>query len=288
MDTEYFKLTTDRAAALATMVQALESDDSWIEQIRQKMLRELPKELLPPDDDSWAASMQESFASLRSAAEALDLTAYMSTQRERIGEMATAGLPLRIIARATSDLRDPVVEHLRKSISDVNEQRAAVDALDYVLRESLIVSGEVYAAEREDKVEDEFRNLIRRLSTPVIQVWDEIQVLPLIGVIDSTRARQMTEQLLERIVDAQARVVIMDITGVPTVDTAVADHILKTAKAAGLVGARAILVGISPQVAQTLVRLGVSLGDVETYADMRSGLEHALRSLGYVVERRAI
>jgi anti-anti-sigma regulatory factor len=288
MDAEYFKLTADRAAALKTMVGALESDDSWIDAIRQEMVRELPKELLPPDDEAWAESMQESFARLRTAADSLDLSAYLSAQRERIGEMAAAGLPLRTIARATSDLRDPVVEHLRRSISDVNGQRAAVDALDYILRESLIVSGEVYAAEREDKVEDEFRNLIRRLSTPVIQVWDEIQVLPLIGVIDSTRARQMTEQLLERIVSDQARVVIMDITGVPTVDTAVADHILKTAKAAGLVGARAILVGISPQVAQTLVRLGVSLGDVETYADMRSGLEHALRSLGYVVERRAV
>lgn len=288
METEYFQLTADRAAALKTMVEALESDDSWIDAIRQKMMRELPKELLPPDDEAWAASMQESFATLHSAADALDLAAYMSAQRDRISEMAAAGLPLRIIARATSDLRDPIVKHLRMSISDLGEQRAAVDALDYILRESLIVSGEVYAAEREDKVEDEFRNLIRRLSTPVIQVWDEIQVLPLIGVIDSTRARQMTEQLLERIVSDQARVVIMDITGVPTVDTAVADHILKTAKAAGLVGARAILVGISPQVAQTLVRLGVSLGDVETYADMQSGLEHALRSLGYVVERRAV
>lgn len=288
MDHEHFELSADRAAALEVMVAALEADDSWVEAIRQQMLRDLPKELLPPEDESWGASLQESFAGLRSAATSRNLSAYFAVQRESIGAMAAAGLPLRVIARATSDLRDPIVDHLRTSVSDVTDQRAAVDVLDYILRESLIVSGEVYAAEREDKVEDEFRHLIRRLSTPVIQVWDEIQVLPLIGVIDSTRARQMTEQLLERIVEAQARVVIMDITGVPTVDTAVADHILKTAKAAGLVGAKAILVGISPQVAQTLVTLGVSLGNVETYADMRSGLEHALRSLGYAIERRAI
>jgi rsbT co-antagonist protein RsbR len=252
------------------------------------MRSDLPLELVPTDEAEWADSTRESFERLLAGAEDRDLTAYFRTQRERIAEMAAADLPLRTIARATSDLRDPIAAHFRTVIADVADQRTAVDALDYLLRESLIIAGEVYATEREDKVEDEFRGLIRRLSTPVIQVWDEIQVLPLIGVIDSTRAKQMTEQLLERIVEEQARVVIIDITGVPTVDSAVADHLLRTAKAAGLVGARAILVGISPQVAQTLVRLGVSLGDVETYSDMRSGLEHALRLLGYVIERRVV
>ena len=288
MESQPFKLSAERAAALEILVEALRTDDGWLASIRSAMSQGLPKELVPADDDEWDASMRESFEGLLVGAGDRDLTPYFAAQRERVTEMAAAGLPLRTIARATSDLRDPIVEHLRRTVTDVSDQRSAVDALDYLLRESLIISGEVYAAEREDKVGDEFRGLIRRLSTPVIQVWDEVQVLPLIGVIDSTRAQQMTEQLLERIVDGQARVVIIDITGVPTVDTAVADHLLKTAKAAGLVGAKAILVGISPQVAQTLVRLGVSLAEIETYADMRSGLEHALRSLGYVIERRDV
>ena len=179
-----------------------------------------------------------------------------------------------------------MVRHVRRLVTDREQQRDAVDAFDLLLLESTIIAGEVYATEREDQVQDEYRQVVRRLSTPVIQVWDEVLVLPLIGVIDSSRAQQMTERLLERIVDLQARVVIMDITGVPTVDTAVADHLIKTTRAAGLVGAKAILVGISPQVAQTLVRLGVSLGDIETYADLHSGLANALRSLGYVVPRQ--
>lgn len=286
MDSEPFTLTEDRAAGVRILAGALRADESWLGPVRIALAASLPPEVNPANDAEWEESIRESFETLLGGAESRDLTLHFGAQRDQIVEMAAADLPLRSITRATSDVRDPIAHHLRTVIDDVTDQRAAVDALDFLLRESLIIAGEVYATEREDKVEDEFRALIRRLSTPVIQVWDQIQVLPLIGVIDSTRAKQMTERLLERIVEAQARVVIIDITGVPTVDTAVADHLLKTAKAAGLVGARAVLVGISPQVAQTLVRLGVSLGEVETYADMRSGLEHALRSLGYVIERR--
>lgn len=288
MEPSPFTLTDERAAALGRLVDVLRADDSWLGLLRESMFAELPAEVMPADDDEWAATMHERLKRLQDAAEVRDMTAYLAEQRARITEMAAAGVPLHTIARATSDMRDPIAAHLRNVIPDVDGQRDAVDALDYMVRQSLISAGEVYAKGREEEVEDEFRGLVRRLSTPVIQVWDEIQVLPLIGTIDSERARQMTEQLLERIVDQQARVVIIDITGVPTVDTAVADHILKTAKAAGLVGARAILVGISPQVAQTLVRLGVSLDQIETYSDMRTGLERALQALGYTVERRTV
>ncbi|MGH3649754.1 MAG: STAS domain-containing protein, partial [Acidimicrobiia bacterium] len=149
----------------------------------------------------------------------------------------------------------------------------------------LLAAGSTYAGMREDSVESEYQTVIRRLSTPVITVWDEVLVMPLVGVVDSTRAQQMMEQLLQRIAAETARFVILDITGVPTVDTAVAEHLLKTTKASRLVGAEALLVGISPKVAQTLVRLGVSLSEVATYPDLRSGLDHALRSLGYEMRR---
>lgn len=287
METSQSKLTDQQVDGFRVLVKGLQEDQSWLQTVRAIMERELPQELLP-DEEEWAATLQERFSQLLWAADNRDLGVYLAQQRQQTTEMAEAGLPLRAITRGTSDLRQPIIDHIRQVVDDLDEQRAAVDALDHMLMESLVIAGEVYAAEREDKVEDEFRHMIRRLSTPVIDVWHEIQILPLIGVIDSTRAQQMTEQLLERIVEQQARVVIIDITGVPTVDTAVADHLLKTTHAASLVGARAILVGISPQVAQTLVRLGVSLGDVETYADLRSGLERALASLGYSIERKAI
>lgn len=287
MESQRSKLNDQQVEGLRVLVKGLQEDQSWLETVRATMVRDMPEELLP-DEAEWAATLEQRFAQLLWAADNRDLGVYLAQQRQQTSEMAEAGMPLRAIATATSDLRQPIADHIRRVVDDTEDQKAAVDALDHMLMESLVIAGEVYAAEREDKVEDEFRHMIRRLSTPVIDVWHEIQVLPLIGVIDSTRAQQMTEQLLERIVKRQARVVIIDITGVPTVDTAVADHLLKTTHAASLVGARAILVGISPQVAQTLVRLGVSLGDVETYADLRSGLEHALASLGYSIERKAV
>ena len=287
MATSRATLTDQLVDGFRILVQALQEDQSWLQTVRAIMERELPQELLP-DETEWAATLQESFSQLLWAADNRDLGVYLAQQRQQTSDMAESGLPLRAITRGTSDLRQPITDHIRQVVDDLDDQRTAIDALDHMLMESLVIAGEVYAAEREDKVEDEFRHMIRRLSTPVIDVWHEIQILPLIGVIDSSRAQQMTEQLLERIVEQQARVVIIDITGVPTVDTAVADHLLKTTRAASLVGARAILVGISPQVAQTLVRLGVSLGDVETYADLRSGLERALASLGYSIERQAI
>ena len=110
--------------------------------------------------------------------------------------------------------------------------------------------------------------------------------MPLIGVLDSGRAQQMMEQLLEAVAAKEARYIIIDITGVPTVDTGVADHLIKTTKAAGLVGTKTLLVGISPRVAQTLVRLGVSLGDVVTFTDLRSGLAYALEALDFEVKKR--
>jgi anti-anti-sigma regulatory factor len=287
METQQLTLTEEQAHGLRALVDVLARNDSWM----TVLTRVLPAGLnddFPVDltGKDWKASLAERFGELSRAADRRDLSSYFSAQRERNAEMAAAGLSLRTITQATTSLRDPLVRILRSELSDREEEMAAVDMLDFILMETVITAGEVYATQRQDDVEDEYRQLVRRLSTPVIEVWDGIQILPLVGVIDSTRAQQMTEQLLDRIVERQARMVIVDITGVPTVDTAVADHLMKTVRAASLVGARAILVGISPQVAQTLVRLGLSLGDVETFADLRSGLERALQVLGHVVEKR--
>jgi rsbT co-antagonist protein RsbR len=116
---------------------------------------------------------------------------------------------------------------------------------------------------------------ILELSTPVIQVWDEILVLPLIGTIDTARAQQIMENLLEAVVRARAAMVIIDVTGVPLVDTKVADHLLKTIDATRLLGADAVLTGVSPLNAQTLVRLGVDLGRITTRSSLQAGLKLA-------------
>jgi rsbT co-antagonist protein RsbR len=116
---------------------------------------------------------------------------------------------------------------------------------------------------------------ILELSTPVIQVWDDILVLPLVGTIDTARAQQIMESLLESVVQRRAAVVILDVTGVPVVDTKVANHLIKTIDAARLLGAEALLTGVSPTNAQTLVRLGVDLTSITTRSSLQAGLRRA-------------
>jgi rsbT co-antagonist protein RsbR len=116
---------------------------------------------------------------------------------------------------------------------------------------------------------------IRELSTPVIQIWDDILVLPLIGTVDTQRAQQVIENLLDSIVKTQASVAIMDITGVPVVDTMVANHLLSTINAAKMLGAEVIVTGVSPNNAQTLVKLGVDLTTITTKGSLQAGLKLA-------------
>jgi rsbT co-antagonist protein RsbR len=124
---------------------------------------------------------------------------------------------------------------------------------------------------------------IRELSTPVIRVHHRILLLPLVGTVDSHRAGQIMETLLLRVVDEQARAVIVDIAGVPTVDTLVADHLLKTTEAVRLLGAETILTGISAQIARTIVQLGVDISAMHTRARLADGIELALALLGRAI-----
>jgi len=125
------------------------------------------------------------------------------------------------------------------------------------------------------------------LSTPVVQLWDGVLALPLIGTLDSARTQVVMETLLQEIVAKGAGLAIIDITGVPTVDTLVAQHLLKTIAAARLMGAECILSGIRPQIAQTVVHLGVDLSDVVTKATLAGAFSVALERLGLCIERRS-
>ena len=124
---------------------------------------------------------------------------------------------------------------------------------------------------------------IRELSTPVLQIRDRLLLLPIIGVIDTHRARLITDGLLRSIRDNRAKVVVMDVTGVATIDTKVANHLIQTVTAAGLMGARVIVTGLSSDVAQALVGLGLDLGKLDTVGDLQGGIEEAERLLGYRV-----
>jgi rsbT co-antagonist protein RsbR len=126
---------------------------------------------------------------------------------------------------------------------------------------------------------------IRELSTPVIRVHERILLLPLVGTIDTQRAQQVMEALLSQVVEQQAKVVIVDIAGVPVVDTKVADHLLKTTAAVRLLGADTVLTGISAQVARTMVQLGVDLSSMKTSTRLADGIEQALATLGHAIAR---
>ena len=137
---------------------------------------------------------------------------------------------------------------------------------------------------REDIIERQQRELLE-LSTPVVALWDGILAVPLIGTLDSERTQVVMENLLQRIVETGASIAIIDITGVPTVDTLVAQHLLKTVSAARLMGAECIISGIRPQIAQTIVHLGVDLGPVATKATLADALLLALSRTGATVTR---
>src|SRR5688500_11961470 len=125
------------------------------------------------------------------------------------------------------------------------------------------------------------------LSTPVVKLWDGVLALPMIGTLDSTRTQIVMEALLQRIVDTGSEIAIIDITGVPTVDTLVAQHLLKTVTAIRLMGADCIISGVRPQIAQTIVHLGVDLQGVTTKSNLADALALALHRLGLSVVRNA-
>jgi rsbT co-antagonist protein RsbR len=124
---------------------------------------------------------------------------------------------------------------------------------------------------------------IRELSTPILPLYEGILVLPLVGAIDRFRASQIMERLLTAIAERQADIIILDITGVPVIDTAVANYLLQTARAAQLIGAHVILVGIGPEIAQTMVQLGVDVSSIEVGATLQSGIDLALRRMGRAI-----
>lgn len=140
-----------------------------------------------------------------------------------------------------------------------------------------------FVQERERVIREQ-QEAIRELSTPVLQVRERLLILPMIGIIDPQRARQLTEQLLQAIRKNRAKVVVMDITGVAAMDSKVANHLVQTVDAARLLGASVIVTGLSSEIAQTLVTIGVDLTKIITVGDLQGGIEEAERKLGYKVQ----
>jgi rsbT co-antagonist protein RsbR len=153
-----------------------------------------------------------------------------------------------------------------------------LDAYEPAANRIAVTVGVSFVQERERVIREQ-QESIRELSTPVLQVREGLLILPIIGVLDAHRARQLTEQLLGAIQANRAKVVVMDITGVGTVDVAVANHLVQTVEASRLMGATVVITGLSSRIAQTIVDLGVDLTMMKTVGDLQGGLEEAQRLL---------
>ncbi|WP_277068376.1 STAS domain-containing protein [Saccharomonospora viridis] len=207
-----------------------------------------------------------------------------TTARAVLGTLAarSAGGPSGSTLPDVSVLKEPVLRLWKQQdlSDDVTHYGAmvlatAISTLRNVLLEmELSLGADTILAQQEQLAE---------LSTPVVKIWEGVLAIPLIGTLDSMRSQTATESLLEEIAKQQAKVAILDITGVIAVDTLVAQHLLKTAMAARLMGAECVISGIRPQIAQTMVQLGISLGEVVTRSSFADAFAYALRKLGFEV-----
>jgi rsbT co-antagonist protein RsbR len=182
-------------------------------------------------------------------------------------------------------LRDVLARSLfKKYQADLDLLDKVLDAYEPAANRIANTVGVSFVEERERIIRQQ-QEAIRELSTPVLQVREQLLILPIIGVLDRQRARQLTEQLLHGIRLNRARVVVVDITGVPSIDSAVANHLVQTVEASRLMGANVIITGLASEIAQTLVTLGVDLSKINAVGDLQGGIEEAERLLGYRVLR---
>jgi len=183
-------------------------------------------------------------------------------------------------------LRDVMARSLfEKYHDDFDLLNRVLDAYEPAANSIANTVGVSFVEQRERVIRQQ-QKAIRELSTPVLQVRERLLILPIIGVIEAQRARQLTEQLLRGIRANRAKVVVVDVTGVPAIDSAVANHLVQTVEASRLMGATVIITGLSAEIARTLVTLGVDLGKMDTMGDLQEGIEEAERLLGYDVRRQ--
>src|SRR5213593_3059287 len=184
-------------------------------------------------------------------------------------------------------LRDVLARSLfQKYQTDFDVLNRVLDAYEPAANRIANTVAVSFVQERERIIRQQ-QEAIRELSTPVLQVREQLLILPIIGVLDSQRARQLTEQLLRAIRANRAKVVVIDITGVPAIDSTVANHLVQTVDASGLMGANVIITGLSSDIALTLVTIGLDLSKMKTVGDLQGGIEEAERLLGYQLVRPA-
>ena len=257
----------------------------WTAELKAALTRKLIKD---GEIGEQCAAVLRALESGLSSGELANLDAPAWTEMKQLlaavsSDRGQAGYSPSETASFVFSLKRPLFARLAKELPPAEilaEQWHATVLLDHLG----LLTTELYQRTREEVIARQQQDMLE-LSTPVVKLWDGILALPMIGTLDSARTQVVMETLLQRIVETGSAVAILDITGVPTVDTLVAQHLLKTIAAARLMGADCIISGIRPQIAQTIVHLGVDLGTVITKATLADAFSLALKRTGQAVTR---
>src|SRR3989442_587712 len=251
--------------------------EEWARRITEsKLLTAMTREEIFAE----ATSVYDNYVEVLETGSVEALQAYARNLSERI---IPRGVETHEVLGIVLLLRDVLARSLfKKYQADFGLLNAVLDAYEPAANRIANTVAVGFVQERERIIRQQ-QEAIRELSTPVLQVRDRLLILPIIGVIDSLRARQLTEQLLRGIRANRATLVVVDITGVPSVDATVANHLVQTVDASRLMGANVIVTGLSSEIAQTLVTIGVDLSKINAVRDLPGGIEEAERLLGYSV-----
>jgi rsbT co-antagonist protein RsbR len=270
------------AAMLRELVALLRQNRT---QLREEWARritdaELLTSMTKEEIFSEATSVYDNYVEVLETGSVEALQAYARNLSERI---IPRGVETHEVLGIVLLLRDVLARSLfKKYQNDFELLNRVLDAYEPAANRIANTVGVSFVQERERIIRQQ-QEAIRELSTPVLQVRERLLILPIIGVIDPNRARQLTEQLLRGIRTNRAKVVVVDITGVPTIDSTVANHLVQTVEASRLMGASVIITGLSSEIAQTLVTIGVDLSKMNAVGDLQGGIEEAERLLGYKV-----
>jgi len=251
--------------------------EEWVRRITEsKLLMAMTRDEIFAE----ATSVYDNYVAVLESGSVEALQAYARDLSERI---IPRGVETHEVVGIVLLLRDVLARSLfKKYQSDFGLLNRVLDAYEPAANRIANTVAVSFVQERERIIRQQ-QEAIRELSTPVLQVRERLLILPIIGVIDPQRARQVTEQLLRGIRANRAKVVVIDITGVPAVDSTVANHLVQTVDASRLMGATVIVTGLSSEIAQTLVTIGVDLSKMKTVGDLQGGIEEAEKLLGYKV-----
>ena len=253
--------------------------EEWARRITEA---ELLTAMSPEEIFSEATTVYDSYVEVLETGSVEALQDYARDLSERI---IPRGVETDEVVGIVLLLRDVLARSLfEKYQTDFEMLNRVLDAYEPAANRIANTVAVSFVQERERIIRQQ-QEAIRELSTPVLQVREQLLILPIIGVLDSQRARQVTEQLLRAIRANRAKVVVIDITGVPTIDSTVANHLVQTVDASGLMGASVIITGLSSEIALTLVTIGLDLSKMNAVGDLQGGIEEAERLLGYEVSR---